>query len=75
MMERYMDMDVAVQWAEYARTHPEWEKIHTRFINAHIDKALAEIEMLPKAPAGREKIAELYGIKNRKGYPEIFRGV
>ncbi len=71
-MRESINMEIAEQWAEYVRTHPEWKKLHTTFINAHLEKASAEIEILSKTPAGREKLAELRGIRDIKRYLEIF---
>ncbi len=61
------------RWANYVLTNPDWKKHHTAFINAIFDKANETIKKLVNQPGGPEKIAQLYNIKNRKGYPSIFK--
>lgn len=52
-------------WAKFVRENPkEWKEVHTEFINAQYKKAWKFIEKLRKEK-GREKIVEIYGIKNR----------
>ncbi|MFA5141892.1 MAG: hypothetical protein WC471_02905 [Candidatus Woesearchaeota archaeon] len=63
--------DFIERWAEFVRTNPEWRDIHTKFINAQFNMANDFIIRLSKTPSGREKIIELYGIKNVAGYKEL----
>lgn len=60
--------DQIERWAHFVKTHPEWKKTHTEFINAQYGKTILFIERLAKEPKGREKIIQLYRIKNKKGY-------
>ena len=59
------------QWAEYVKNNPDWKKHHTEFINAQFDKAYQFIERIKKQKGGKEKIVQLYGIKNKKGYKNL----
>ena len=56
------------RWVAYVKTHPDWKKIHTQFINAQFAKHRAILEQLRKTPEGRAKIIKLYDIKNVDGY-------
>ena len=61
-------MEQVIRQAQYVREHPtEWKKEHTEFINAIYEKALAFAERLSTQPGGKEKLAKMYGLKNRKG--------
>jgi len=60
--------DQIARWAEYVRTNPDWRKFHNDFINAQFQMHEQFLQRLLKTPGGREKIIELYGIKNLKGY-------
>jgi hypothetical protein len=61
------------RWIAYMKAHPhEWKKHHTEFINAQFIKADAFIKRLAKQPGGKEKIKNMYGIKNTQAYPELF---
>ena len=56
-------------WIKYMKEHPDkWKKLHTEFINAQFIKANAFIRRLLKQPNGRQKVINLYGIKNVRGY-------
>ena len=66
MRERHMEF--IERWAAYVRTHKDWKKLHTAFINAQFAKHRAVLEQLRKTPEGREKIIKLYGIKNLDGH-------
>jgi hypothetical protein len=60
------------RWAEFVRNNPDkWRKIHTEFINAQIQMNRQFLERLKKTPSGKEKIIELYKIKNLKGYNKL----
>ena len=61
-------------WANYVRSsNGEWKIFHTEFINAQYHKVYAFIDRLAKQPGGKEKIIELYGIKNPKAFPRLFK--
>ncbi len=66
--------DFIERWAKFMQEHPmEWKKIHTEFINAQFQKNREFLQRLRKEPNGREKIIELYDIKNVKGYEELLK--
>ena len=72
MNDRSSHDDQIERWANFVRDHPtEWKKIHTEFINAIFQKHDEFIERLLKEPNGKQKIIELYGIKNLDGYPSL----
>jgi len=45
-----------VRWANYVRTHPDWKKFHTDFINAQFIKYHNFLKRLLKSPNGKEKL-------------------
>ena len=63
--------DAIERWAEYVRTHADWKKTHTEFIDAQYKKHAAFLKRLAKTPHGKKKILTLYGIQNKKGYPTL----
>lgn len=65
-------MESVERWAKFVMTHKDWKKIHSKFIDAQFNNAYRVIGELLKQPNGREKIKQLYEIKNEKGYPSIF---
>ncbi len=72
MNDRSSHQDQIERWAHFVRDHPtEWKKIHTEFINAIFQKHDEFIERLLKQPNGKQKIIELYNIKNLEGYPSL----
>lgn len=57
------------RWAVFVRENPvRWKKPHTEFINALFAKHDEFRERLLKTPNGKEKLLQLYNIKNRDGY-------
>jgi hypothetical protein len=65
-------MEFVDKWAEFVKNNPDkWRKIHTEFINAQILMNKQFLERLKKTPGGRDKIIELYKIKNLKGYTKL----
>ena len=52
-----------IKWANYIRTHKDWKKLHTEFINAQFIKHENFIKRLLKTPNGKEKFDLL--IKNK----------
>ncbi len=48
-----------------------WKSIHTEFIDSQFKKAEIFIKKLSKEKNGAEKIMKIYGIKNKKGYPNL----
>ena len=66
--------DFIERWARFMQEHPtEWKKIHTEFINAQFQKNKEFLQRLLQEPNGREKIIELYQIKNLKGYEGLLK--
>ena len=67
-------MEAVEKWALFVKNNPDnWKKIHTEFINAQFEKAYKAIDKILKEKGGPEKIAKIYGIKNRAGYSSIFK--
>lgn len=61
-----------MRWVRYIKANPgTWKKHHTAFINAQYDKAYQFLERLAQTREGQQKIVEMYGIKNVKGYPKL----
>lgn len=61
------------RWVLYMREHPAgWKKVHTEFINAQFEKSRAFIRRLLKEPNGKEKVINIYDIKNLEGYKGLF---
>ena len=60
-------------WVEYIKTHEDWKKHHTKFINSQFELANKAIIKISKMPNGSEKLMELYNIKNKKGYPKLIK--
>jgi hypothetical protein len=60
------------RWAKYVKAHPEWKKEHTAFIDAQFEQSEKFVQRMLKEPKGKEKLRELYGIRNRKDYPSFF---
>ena len=56
------------RWAKYVRSGNEWRKAHDEFINSLFQNHEAFLERILKTPKGKEKIAALYHIDNKKGY-------
>lgn len=64
--------DFIERWAHFMREHPsKWKKVHTEFINAQFKSHEQFLERLLRQPNGKEKIRELYKIKNLEGYPTL----
>jgi len=64
--------DFVVRWANFVKNNPKkWQKKHTEFINAQFDMNRKFIKNILATPNGREKIIELYNIKNINGYSEL----
>lgn len=62
-------LDQVERLAHFVRDHPtKWKKIHTEFINAIFQKHEEALQRILATPGGKEKAAELYTIKNKKGY-------
>jgi len=57
------------RWALFVKNNPNsWKKTHTRFIDAIFAKHYQFRKELLKTPHGKEKLKELYLIKNVEGY-------
>ena len=60
------------RWVKFMKENPDkWKKIHSEFIDAQFDKASHFIDRLLKQPNGKEKVVEVYGIDNKKGYQQL----
>ncbi len=53
------------RWAAHVRTHPDWKREHTAFINAQFEKAAAFYKRLAATEDGRKRLARLR--KHRAG--------
>ena len=60
------------QWEEFMKTHPDWKKIHSQFINAQFDMAERFWNRMLAEPEGKERLRELYNIKNKRAVPQFF---
>jgi hypothetical protein len=60
------------RWVEHMKTNPQWKKEHTEFIDAQFKMSEAFVERMLKEPNGKEKLREIYGIRNKKGFPSFF---
>lgn len=59
--------DQIEEWATYILENPTtWKVQHTQFLNAQIEMANAALERIKKQPNGKEKIIEMFGIKNKE---------
>ncbi len=57
------------EWAFFVKNNPDkWKKKHTEFINAIFDKQRQFHNTMLEQKDGKEKLAKLYNIQNRKGY-------
>ncbi len=65
-------MEQIDRWAEYVKKNPNWKKHHTAFINAQFEKAEQFWEQMLKEPGGKEKLREIYNVKNPKAVPQFF---
>ena len=59
------------KWADYVHSNSDWKMAHTRFIDAQFEKSQSFIKRLAKEKNGRDKIIELYRIKNLAGYKKM----
>ncbi|MEK6901106.1 MAG: hypothetical protein AABX37_02085 [Nanoarchaeota archaeon] len=61
-------MEQVERWANFVRENPtQWKKIHTGFINALFQKNEEVIQRLLQQQNGKQKLIELYNIKNVAG--------
>lgn len=65
-------MDFVKRNAELVRNNPlSWQKEHNAFLNDLYDFHKQAIKKLLSQPHGKEKIAELYGIKNMRVFEDL----
>jgi len=58
--------DQVEEWANYIKHNPDkWREQHTHFINAQIIMAREALERIKQQKNGKQKIIELFGIKNK----------
>ncbi len=59
-------------WIEYVRgSNGEWKKYHSKFIDAHIERYNAAIKWQTTQPGGKQKIIDIFGIKNLDAVPMV----
>lgn len=62
-------MQQVERWANFVRENPtQWKKFHTAFINALFQKNGEVTQRILQQPNGKEKLIELYNIKNVAGF-------
>lgn len=62
------------RWVRFMKENPgTWKKVHTEFINAQFEKQQAFVKRLLKEPNGRQKVIDVYGIKNIEGYEGLLK--
>lgn len=60
------------RWISYMRKHPDtWKTKHTAFINAQFFKHRQFLTCLAATPQGKQKIINVYNIRNVKGYGKL----
>lgn len=59
------------KWANFVKNNPNWKKQHTEFINSQFEKSERFIKNLIKEKNGRDKIINIYKIRNFNGYKKI----
>lgn len=66
--------DFLVRWAKFVIDNPDkWRKLHTEFINSQFVIHNNFLKRLSKEKNGKEKIIELYKIKNVSGYNKLLK--
>lgn len=59
--------DQVEEWANFVKNNPDkWKAQHTKFINAQINMANEALRRVRKQKNGKEKLIELFYIKNKK---------
>lgn len=66
-------MESVDRWALYVKTHDDWKRVHSEFINAQFDKALSFWGRLAQTKEGRRKIIDRFGIKNKDDFAFLFQ--
>lgn len=67
-------MESVERWAEFMQKNPDkWKAIHTDFIDSQFQKHKDFLKKLKKTKGGKEKIIQLYRIKNLKGYKKLLK--
>ena len=57
-MQAERDVEIR-RWADYVRTHPDWKKQHTDFVNAQYSKQAEFVKQLRNTENGIEKLRKL----------------
>jgi hypothetical protein len=66
--------EFVVKWASFVRDNPnKWQNKHTEFINSQILMNKKFLNNLSRSPGGKNKIIELYNIKNVIGYEGLLK--
>lgn len=66
-MQKTSHEDQVTEWAHFVRNNPtQWKAQHTRFINAQIQMANEALKRIQMQKNGKEKVIELFSIKNKK---------
>ena len=60
------------RWAQFVKENPgEWQRHHTKFINAIFQQHKEVMERILKEKGGKEKIRKMYRITNWKAHPSL----
>lgn len=69
MRTRERHLEYVERWATFVRENPtKWKKVHTEFINALFQKNEEVTKRILQQPDGKQKLIELYNIKNVDGF-------
>jgi len=63
--------DQISRWAEYVKSQPDWKKIHTKFINAQLEKRITMFKKLLKQKNGFKKAMEVLGIRDEESFRRL----
>lgn len=75
-VELKLDPILQKEWPVYIReSKGTWRKYHSQFTSAYVEMGNAFLKWLAKQPGSKEKIVKLYGIKNKKAYPKLLKGI
>lgn len=72
MKERQSHLEQVERWAHFVRDNPQkWQEIHNEFINTLFENHDQFVTRILKTKNGKEKLIELYNIKNKEGYDRL----
>lgn len=64
-------MDFVQRNALFVRNNPQWQKEHNRFLNDLYELHKQAIKRILAEPDGKQKIIQLYGIKNMRVFDDL----